>query len=516
MTDVDVAPGRRAETAPTVVARSLGRHSPRCGVGDRTARSTTTARTRAARSARARSRTGCCAARGTATTTTRSPGSRPPGFADAPAAYPVEVRDGRRLRRSCRDGAERARTVSDVMVETLVAWGVDTRLRHGRALQPRVRRRAAPRRGARRAHATSASATRARRRSRPRPTASSPAGRRPASPSPGPGSTNLLTGLYDAKARPARRCSRSPARCRRRCSAAARSRTSTSSAVFRDVAVSTATVHAGSDHAELAAARGQARARRPRRRPPRAPRRGAGAARRDAPAARAGRPPRRPAHRAARTRSTPRCDLLARRPPAGDHRRARRARGAWTSVRRAGRAARRAGAHHVQGQGPGPRHPPARRRRARPQRHAGGELADERVRPAARGRRVVLQPHRHRAVQADRPGRRRPDGARPVPPGRPSPCSATSASRCARCSTRLPATADGGRPARRRRRALGDLARREGAPRAPTTAAAASRRAAVFAALDRPLPGRRGDRRRRRQPRLLVRPLLRVRAASRC
>ena len=60
---------------------------------------------------------------------------------------------------------------------------------------------------------------------------------------------------------------------------------------------------------------------------------------------------------------------------------------------------------------------PLGRRRARPQRHAGRQLAHERVRPAARVRRVVLEPHRHRAVQADRAGRLRPDGARALPSG---------------------------------------------------------------------------------------------------
>ena len=104
------------------------------------------------------------------------------------------------------------------------------------------------------------------------------------------------------------------------------------------------------------------------------------------------------------------------RPPAGDRRRPRRAlrdgRGA-----RARRGPARAGAHDVQGQGPGLGPSPARRRRARPQRHAGRELADERVRPAGRVRRVVLEPHRHRGVQADRAGRLRPDGARALPPG---------------------------------------------------------------------------------------------------
>ena len=73
------------------------------------------------------------------------------------------------------------------------------RVRHGRPLQPRLRRRPAPARGGRAGSATSASATRAPPRSRRRPTASSPVGPPPASPSPGPGSTNLLTGLCDAK-----------------------------------------------------------------------------------------------------------------------------------------------------------------------------------------------------------------------------------------------------------------------------------------------------------------------------
>src|SRR5690349_13509605 len=50
-------------------------------------------------------------------------GTPPPGFTDAPASHPVEVRD---------DGVyvglsperDRARTASDLMVETMIAWGV--------------------------------------------------------------------------------------------------------------------------------------------------------------------------------------------------------------------------------------------------------------------------------------------------------------------------------------------------------------------------------------------------------
>ena len=44
-------------------------------------------------------------------------------------------------------------------------------------------------------------------------------------------------------------------------------------------------------------------------------------------------------------------------------------------------------------------------------------LAHERVRPAGRVRRVVREPHRHRVVQADHPGRLRARCARPLPPG---------------------------------------------------------------------------------------------------
>ena len=65
--------------------------------------------------------------------------------------------------------------------------------------------------------------------------------------------------------------------------------------------------------------------------------------------------------------ATPRCDLLARRPPAGDRRRPRRARRRWPTCVALAERLGAPGAHHVQGQGPGARQPPARRRRARPQ-----------------------------------------------------------------------------------------------------------------------------------------------------
>ena len=198
------------------------------------------------------------------------------------------------------------------------------------------------------------------------------------------------------------------------------------SAVFADVAVSSPG-RAGRQRPRRAGrAGGQARDRRPRRRAPRAARRGAGAA-----VASSRRP--RPAGRFTARRILPddelarraRPTLLARRAGVRCSSSATAPAAPATEVDRARRAARRAGADDVQGQGPGPRHPSARRRRARPQRHAGGELADERVRPARRRRRLVLQPHRHRHVQADRPDRRRAHGDRPVRRRRPSTCSAT-------------------------------------------------------------------------------------------
>ena len=79
---------------------------------------------------------------------------------------------------------------------------------------------------------------------------------------------------------------------------------------------------------------------------------------------------------------------------------------------------RRAGDHDLQGQGPDRRRPSARHRRPRPQRHAGGELVHERGRPVARARRVVLQPHRDLPRPPDHPGRHRPAAAREVPRGR--------------------------------------------------------------------------------------------------
>ena len=149
------------------------------------------------------------------------------------------------------------------------------------------------------------------------------------------------------------------------------------------------------------------------------------------------------------------------------------------------RAARRAGDHHVQGQGPDRRRPPAGRRRARPQRHAGGELAHERGRPARGARRVVLQPHRHlrRASRSSRSTSTRCSWA----------SSTRSTCRCGARSASLGALA-GRRSAPRRRPtsaprwpSAGRWARREGQPRGRRPRPR-RQSAAVFAALTRRRP----------------------------
>ncbi len=50
-------------------------------------------------------------------------GTPPPGFTDAPASFPVEVRDDG-IYVGLEDDPEPTRTVSDVMVETMVNWGI--------------------------------------------------------------------------------------------------------------------------------------------------------------------------------------------------------------------------------------------------------------------------------------------------------------------------------------------------------------------------------------------------------
>ena len=85
------------------------------------------------------------------------------------------------------------------------------------------------------------------------PTASSPAARPPAWPSPGPGSTNLLTGLYDAKVDGAPVIALS-GQVPSSVLGKGAFQDLDLNAAFRDVSVSTATLHHSSDHAELVAA----------------------------------------------------------------------------------------------------------------------------------------------------------------------------------------------------------------------------------------------------------------------
>ncbi|MGB3354113.1 MAG: thiamine pyrophosphate-binding protein [Mycobacterium sp.] len=177
-------------------------------------------------------------------------GAPPEGFSDAVTAYDVEERaDGTYV--ALTDVVARPRSVSDVLVETLVAWGVDTvfgmvghsNLGFADAL------RAAEQRGVLRyigiRHEGAAAF------------AASAYGKLTGRPAvcfaiAGPGSTNLLTGLYDAKldGSPVIAISgQVPSKVLGR----GAFQDLDLSAVFRDVTLSTVTVHAGSDHAELAA-----------------------------------------------------------------------------------------------------------------------------------------------------------------------------------------------------------------------------------------------------------------------
>ena len=154
--------------------------------------------------------------------------------------------------------------------------------------------------------------------------------------------------------------------------------------------------------------------------------------------------------------------------------------------------------------------PPARRRRARPQRHARRELCMNESDLLVVLGRIVLEPHRDRPVQADHPGRRRPDGARSLPPGRPSRARATSAS---------PRRGSSASAARRRSQRSTSAptsrsAGRSGAPRSRSRIGRRSRTrrrlgGGVRRAWTRVSRRRRGVRRRRQQH-LLVRPVLRV------
>ncbi|HZP31148.1 MAG TPA: thiamine pyrophosphate-binding protein [Acidimicrobiia bacterium] len=124
-------------------------------------------------------------------------GTPPPGFTDAPARYPVEVRDDG-VYVELEDEAEHERTVSDVMVETMVEWGVThvfgmvghSNLGFADALRRQEEAGNLTFVGIRHEGAAAFAAS-----------AYGKLTGRPAAcfGIAGPGSTNLLTGLYDAK-----------------------------------------------------------------------------------------------------------------------------------------------------------------------------------------------------------------------------------------------------------------------------------------------------------------------------
>lgn len=173
----------------------------------------------------------------------------PPGpFNDGPPCYPVEVReDG--IYATLPDEPPRTRTVSDAMVETMVAWGVDTvfgivghsNLGFGDAMRQAEIRGDLSYYGVRHEGAAAFAAS-AYGKLMGRPAACFGIA--------GPGSTNLLTGLYDAKV------DRAPV-----LALSGQVPSSTMGrgafqdldleAAFADVARYSRTVHAGSDHTEL-------------------------------------------------------------------------------------------------------------------------------------------------------------------------------------------------------------------------------------------------------------------------
>jgi pyruvate oxidase len=175
-------------------------------------------------------------------------GTPPEGFADGVPAYDVEARaDGCYV--ALPDRPTHVRTVGDVVVETLVSWGVTTyfgmvghsNLGFAEALRRAEERGEISYVGIRHEGAAAFAAS-----------AFGKLTGRPAAcvAIAGPGSTNLLTGLYDAKldGAPVIAVSGqvpSPVLGRGAFQDLPLSR------VFGDVAISSTTLHAGSDHAEL-------------------------------------------------------------------------------------------------------------------------------------------------------------------------------------------------------------------------------------------------------------------------
>src|SRR4051812_46489469 len=175
-------------------------------------------------------------------------GTPPSGFSDAPTAYEVRRSD---------DGVEVAlpvrhvheRTVSDVMVETMVAWGVTHVF--GMVGHSNLGFADAMRRAAERGELTYVGI----RHEGAAAFAASAYGKLTGRPAAcfaiaGPGSTNLLTGLYDAKVDRAPVLAISGQVPSKVLGRGAFQDLDLPSA-FEDVAVRTTTVLAGSDHAEL-------------------------------------------------------------------------------------------------------------------------------------------------------------------------------------------------------------------------------------------------------------------------
>ncbi|WP_419923828.1 thiamine pyrophosphate-binding protein [Candidatus Poriferisocius sp.] len=175
-------------------------------------------------------------------------GSPPRGFDDAPACYPVQERD---------DGVyvalpaetARVRTVSDVMVETLVSWGVravfgmvgHSNLGFADALREAEQRGDLRFYGIRHEGAASFAAT---------AYGKLTGGLAACFAIAGPGSTNLMTGLYDAKVDRApvlALCGQVPSSVRGR----GAFQDVDLEGAFADVAAYNQTVSARSDHAEL-------------------------------------------------------------------------------------------------------------------------------------------------------------------------------------------------------------------------------------------------------------------------
>jgi pyruvate oxidase len=175
-------------------------------------------------------------------------GSPPPPFSDAPACFPVQLRqDGVYV--GVAPEVPAVRTVSDVMVETMVAWGVTHvfgMVGHSNLGFAEAMRRAEERGelrfvGIRHEGAASFAAS-----------AYGKLTGRPAAcfAIAGPGSTNLLTGLYDAKVDRAPVLAISGQVPSKVLGRGAFQDVDLSGA-FSDVAAFSRTVHAGSDHAEM-------------------------------------------------------------------------------------------------------------------------------------------------------------------------------------------------------------------------------------------------------------------------